>query len=54
MATPKRWAVRNVATATFIDIETGKMLTYLENLKSSSIETTSETVYARGVTYSSL
>ncbi len=48
MATPKRWAVRNVAKATFIDIATGKMLTYLENLKSSTIETSSETVYARG------
>jgi hypothetical protein len=48
MATPKRWGVRNVAKATMYDIATGKMLTYLENLKSSNIETTSETVYARG------
>ncbi len=48
MSTPKRWAVRNVAKATFYDIATGKMLTYLENLKSSNIETSSETVYARG------
>jgi len=44
----KRWAVRNVAKATFYDIATGKMLTYLENLKSSGIEVSSETVYARG------
>ena len=44
----KRWAVRNVAKATFYDITTGKLLTYLENLKSSDIQVTSETVYARG------
>lgn len=44
----QRWAVRNVAKATFYDIATNKMLTYLENLKSSGIETSSETVYARG------
>jgi len=44
----KRWAVRNVAKATFYDIATGKLLTYLENLKSSDIQVTSETVYARG------
>lgn len=44
----KRWAVRNVAKATFYDISTGKMLTYLENLKTSGIEVSSETVYARG------
>jgi len=44
----QRWAVRNVAKATFYDITTGKLLTYLENLKSSDIQVTSETVYARG------
>lgn len=44
----KRWAVRNVAKATFYDIATNKMLTYLENLKTSGIEVSSETVYARG------
>lgn len=44
----QRWAVRNVAKATFYDISTGKMLTYLENLKTSGIEVSSETVYARG------
>ncbi len=44
----QRWAVRNVAKATFYDISTDKMLTYLENLKTSAIEVSSETVYARG------
>ena len=44
----QRWAVRNVAKATFYDIATNKMLTYLENLKTSGIEVSSETVYARG------
>lgn len=53
MAIANRWAVRNVAKCTFYSIpsagETEKMLTYLENLKSSDINVTSETVYARGV-----
>lgn len=49
MAIANRWAVRNVATCTAYDITTGKMLVYLENLKSSDINVTSETVYARGV-----
>lgn len=44
----QRWAVRHVARCTFYDIATDKMLTYLEHLKSSGIEVTSETVYARG------
>lgn len=45
----QRWAVRHVARCTFYDIATDKMLTYLEHLKSSGIEVSSETVYARGV-----
>lgn len=48
MAIANRWAVRNVAKATFLDITTEKMITYLENLKSSDIEVSSETVYSRG------
>lgn len=44
----QRWAVRNVARCTFYDIATNEMLTFLEHLKSSGIETSSETVYARG------
>lgn len=44
----QRWAVRNVARCTFYDIATGNMLTYLEHLKSSGIEVSSTTVYARG------
>lgn len=49
MAIANRWAVRNVAKCTMFDIATGKMLTYLERLKSSNIEVSSETVYARGL-----
>jgi hypothetical protein len=49
MAIANRWAVRNVAKATFMNPTTDKMLTYLENLKSSDIQVSSETVYARGV-----
>lgn len=48
MAIANRWAVRNVAKCTFFSATTGKMLTYLENLKSSDIQVSSETVYARG------
>jgi hypothetical protein len=49
MGVPKRWAVRNVAKATMYDATTGKMVAYMENLKTSGLTTTSETVYARGV-----
>lgn len=48
MATPKTWAVREVALATFYDIATGKALFHLQNLKTSGIENSAETVYARG------
>lgn len=52
MAIANRWAVRNVAKCTFYSIpsagEKEKILAYLENLKSSDINVTSETVYARG------
>lgn len=48
MAIANRWAVRNVAKCSFYSLTTGKMLTYLENLKSSDISVSSETVYARG------
>ena len=53
MATPKRWAVRDVASATFIGLagaDEGKVLAYTDTLKSSGVETSSETVYARGGT----
>jgi hypothetical protein len=48
MAIAQRWAVRNVAKATMLDITTGKMIAYLENLKTSGLTTSSTTVYARG------
>lgn len=48
MSTPNRWAVRSVAKASFYSLVDGKLLTYLDTLKSSGIETKSTTVYARG------
>lgn len=48
MTTPNRWAVRSVAKASFYSLVNGSMLTYLETLKSSGVETKSTTVYARG------
>lgn len=44
----KQWAVRNVARATFKDISTGDVLCYLDNLQTSKIDVSSQTVYARG------
>ena len=49
MAIANRWAVRNVAKATMYHASTGKMVAYLENLKTSGLTTSSTTVYARGV-----
>jgi hypothetical protein len=48
MAIAQRWAVRNVAKATMYDATTGKMIAYLESLKTSGLTTASTTVYARG------
>lgn len=45
---PNRWAVRDVAKASFFNLKTGKLITYLDNLKTSGVETKSTTVYARG------
>lgn len=50
MPTPKQWAIRDVAKASFYSISTGKPITYLTNLKTSGIENSAETVYARGGT----
>lgn len=48
MAVTNRWAVRDVATASFFDIETGKLKVKIDTLKMSNIENTAETVYAVG------
>ncbi|OZB98021.1 hypothetical protein [Paenibacillus sp. XY044] len=48
MATPNVWAVREVALATFYDLSTGKARVQLTNLKTSGLENTAETVYAKG------
>jgi hypothetical protein len=48
MATPNRWAIREAGEATFYDLVDGHAIVTLSTLKSTSIETTGETVYARG------
>lgn len=48
MAFANRWAVRNVAKCSMYSATTGKMIAYLENLKTSGLQTSSTTVYARG------
>lgn len=48
MATPKRWAVREAANVTFYDLTTGEPLVTLNTLKMTDVETSGETVYARG------
>lgn len=48
MAAPNKWAVRSVARATFYSLETNRAMAYLDTLKSSGVQTSSETAYARG------
>lgn len=48
MATPNRWAIRDCGTATFYNLTTGKPVVTLTTLKTSGVETSGETVYARG------
>lgn len=48
MATPNRWAIRDAGIATFYNLVDGKPVTTLRTLKTSGLETTGETVYARG------
>lgn len=48
MATPNRWAIRDAGEATFYDLVDGHAITTLSTLKTSGVETTGETVYARG------
>jgi hypothetical protein len=48
MSTPNRWAIKEAGIATFYNIATGKAVVTLATLKTSGVETTGETVYARG------
>lgn len=44
----KRWAIRDAGIATFYNITTGDPIVTLPSLKTTGVETTGETVYARG------
>jgi hypothetical protein len=48
MATTNRWAIRDVATASFFDLTTGKLKVKLDSLKSSGLENSSEVTYVMG------
>ena len=48
MAAPNRWAIREAGEATFYNLVTGKAIVTLRTLKTSVVETSGETVYARG------
>lgn len=48
MTTPNVWAVREVALASFYDLKTGKARVQLQNLKTTGLENSAETVYAKG------
>lgn len=48
MSTPNRWAIRDAGIVTFWDLVSGKPVATLKTLKTSGLETTGETVYARG------
>lgn len=48
MSTPNQYAIREVALASFYSLTTGKILVYLQNLKSSGLENSADTIYARG------
>lgn len=48
MAAPNRFAIREAAEATFWSLVTGKPIVTLRTLKTNGVETSGETVYARG------
>lgn len=48
MTTPNRWAIREAGEASFYSLEGGSPIVTLRTLKTSGVETTGETVYARG------
>lgn len=49
MATPNRFAIRDAGSATFYSLVDGHAIVTLNTLKTSGVETSGETVYARGV-----
>lgn len=48
MATPNRWSIREAGEATFYSLVDNHAIVTLTTLKTSGVETTGETVYARG------
>lgn len=48
MAAPNRFAIRDAGIASFYNLVTGKAICSLTTLKTSGLDTTGETVYARG------
>jgi len=48
MTTPRRFAIRDAGEATFFSLTTLKPIVTLSSLKTSGVETSGETVYARG------
>lgn len=48
MATPNQWAIKESGDVSFFDLVTGRAITTLSTLKSTSLETTGETTYSRG------
>lgn len=48
MATPSQWAIADVAEATAYNLTTGAAMFTLKNLKTSGLENSAKTVYARG------
>ncbi|MEH7116039.1 hypothetical protein V7128_01270 [Neobacillus vireti] len=48
MSTPNRFSLRDAGKATFYNLQTGKAITTLPDLKTSGIETTGDTTYAQG------
>jgi hypothetical protein len=48
MAVTNRWAIRDVATASFFDQVTKKLKARLDSLKQSGLENSADTVYSQG------
>jgi hypothetical protein len=48
MSTPNRWAIREAGEASFYSLVDGHAIVTLPTLKTSGVETSGETVYARG------
>lgn len=48
MATPNRFSIRDAGQATFYNLQTGKAIVTLDSLKTSGVESSAETTFARG------